>query len=64
MENRLKPRPYKSTPMDFNIVVSSPSVPSVAMKENASGTPPKLAATAEKLVTSARNLPAAGFCSA
>ncbi len=42
-------------PAAFSQVVSRPSEPSVEMKAKASGTPAKLAATAEKLVTTERS---------
>ena len=45
------PLPYRSMPSFFRNWVTTPIEPRVAMKANASGMPPKFAATPEKVVS-------------
>jgi hypothetical protein len=49
-------------PICFSAIVTIPRLPSVLMKAKASGTPAKLVATAEKLVTIERRIGGAPGC--
>ncbi len=51
----VNPWSWRSSPPDFRIFVIRPWVPKAAMNANASGIPPKLAATPLKAVTPQRS---------